>query len=125
MENEQMLEQKKLDEFLQVINENLKELREKKKEVDQENKELYDAYMEGDVELYSSLMVSSTMQDHVNHSITANESALEKTHFGRIDYLDQEKGETVSPLYWKARNYKKCNRYCNYGLESSGRFDLL
>ena len=93
MENEQMLEQKKLDEFLQVINENLKELREKKKEVDQENKELYDAYMEGDVELYSSLMVSSTMQDHVNHSITANESALEKTHFGRIDYLDQEKGE--------------------------------
>ena len=30
-----MLEQKKLDEFLQVINENLKELREKKKEVDQ------------------------------------------------------------------------------------------
>ena len=57
-----MLEQKKLDEFLQVINENLKELREKKKEVDQENKELYDAYMEGDVELYSSLMVSSTMQ---------------------------------------------------------------
>ena len=71
----------------------LKELREKKKEVDQENKELYDAYMEGDVELYSSLMVSSTMQDHVNHSITANESALEKTHFGRIDYLDQEKGE--------------------------------
>lgn len=53
MENEQMLEQKKLDEFLQVINENLKELREKKKEVDQENKELYDAYMEGDVELYS------------------------------------------------------------------------
>ena len=92
MENEQMLEQKKLDEFLQVINENLKELREKKKEVDQENKELYDAYMEGDVELYSSLMVSSTMQDHVNHSITANESALEKTHFGRIDYLDQEKG---------------------------------
>ena len=93
VENEQMLEQKKLDEFLQVINENLKELREKKKEVDQENKELYDAYMEGDVELYSSLMVSSTMQDHVNHSITANESALEKTHFGRIDYLDQEKGE--------------------------------
>lgn len=93
MENEQMLEQKKLDEFLQVINENLKELREKKKEVDQENKELYDAYMEGDVELYSSLMVNSTMQDHVNHSITANESALEKTHFGRIDYLDQEKGE--------------------------------
>ena len=93
MENEQMLEQKKLDEFLQVINENLKELREKKKEVDQENKELYDAYMEGDVELYSSLMVSSTMQDHVNHSITANESALEKTHFGRIDYLDQEKRE--------------------------------
>ena len=64
-----MLEQKKLDEFLQVINENLKELREKKKEVDQENKELYDAYMEGDVELYSSLMVSSTMQDHVNHTI--------------------------------------------------------
>ena len=62
VENEQMLEQKKLDEFLQVINENLKELREKKKEVDQENKELYDAYMEGDVELYSSLMVSSTMQ---------------------------------------------------------------
>lgn len=93
VENEQMLEQKKLDEFLQVINENLKELREKKKEVDQEKKELYDAYMEGDVELYSSLMVSSTMQDHVNHSITANESALEKTHFGRIDYLDQEKGE--------------------------------
>ena len=41
-----MLEQKKLDEFLQVINENLKELREKKKEVDQENKELYDAYMD-------------------------------------------------------------------------------
>jgi hypothetical protein len=31
VENEQMLEQKKLDEFLQVINENLKELREKKK----------------------------------------------------------------------------------------------
>ena len=67
MENEQMLEQKKLDEFLQVINENLKELREKKKEVDQENKELYDAYMEGDVELYSSLMVSSTMQDLLNN----------------------------------------------------------
>lgn len=98
MENEQMLEQKKLDEFLQVINENLKELREKKKEVDQENKELYDAYMEGDVELYSSLMVSSTMQDHVNHSITANESALEKTHFGRIDYLDQEKGEHIASI---------------------------
>ena len=41
MENEQMLEQKKLDEFLQVINENLKELREKKKEVDQENKKIF------------------------------------------------------------------------------------
>ena len=33
--------------------------------------------------------------DHVNHSITANE-CIEKTHFGRIDYLDQEKGGTVS-----------------------------
>lgn len=93
MEKEQVLEQKKLDDFLQVIKENLQELRAKKQEVDQETKELYDAYMEGDTELYSSLMVSSTMQDHVNRSIAANESALEKTHFGRIDYLDREKGE--------------------------------
>ena len=100
-----MLEQKKLDEFLQVINENLKELREKKKEVDQENKELYDAYMEGDVELYSSLMVSSTMQDHVNHSITANESALEKTQFWQNRLSGSGERGTVSPLYWKARNY--------------------
>lgn len=125
MENEQMLEQKKLDEFLQVINENLKELREKKKEVDQENKELYDAYMEGDVELYSSLMVSSTMQDHVNHSITANESALEKTHFGRIDYLDQEKGEQYRLYIGKHGITKNATDIDNYGLESSGRFDLL
>ena len=93
-----MLEQKKLDEFLQVINENLKELREKKKEVDQENKELYDAYMEGDVELYSSLMVSSTMQDHVNHSITANESALEKTHLAESTIWIRRKGNSIASI---------------------------
>ena len=63
--------------------------------------------------------------DHVNHSITANESALEKTHFGRIDYLDQEKGEQYRLYIGKHGITKKCNRYCNYGLESSGRFDLL
>lgn len=93
MEKEQLLEQKKLEEFLQVIKENLRELGVRKEEVDRETKELYDAYMEGDTELYSSLMVSSTLQDHVNRSIAAHQSALEKTHFGRIDYLDRESGE--------------------------------
>lgn len=124
MENEQMLEQKKLDEFLQVINENLKELREKKKEVDQENKELYDAYMEGDVELYSSLMVSSTMQDHVNHSITANESALKRHILAESTIWIRRKGNSIASML-ESTELQKCNRYCNYGLESSGRFDLL
>lgn len=90
------LEQEKLNYFLEIIRENLRDLRERKASVDAEAKELYDAYTKGDTELYSAMMVAFNLQDQVNSGIEASEAALEKPYFGRVDYLDRKEQKSYS-----------------------------
>lgn len=93
MEQDQMtLEQKKLDDFIGIICENLERLRTQKVDVDAEVKMLFDAYNKGDTSLYSDLVVAVNLQTQTDNAIRANEIAKPKPHFGRIDYREKNSG---------------------------------
>ena len=88
-----LLEQNKLDEFIRIIRENLKQLQEQKVSVDAEVKFLYDAWSKGDDSLYSDLVVAAGLQERINNSLRDNELAKPKPNFGRIDYTDRTTGK--------------------------------
>ncbi len=89
-----MEERQKLKCVIQQIEKNIAEYQEEKESIDADTKHLYDAYMEGDTEVYSQLMVSLNLQEHITETLNRNRNARLKPYFGRVDYLDKEENKT-------------------------------
>lgn len=82
------LEQKHLDETIELIRQNVGDYEEKVKRSQKETEELYAAVSSGEVELYNQLIVSQDIQEHNERQLKKNKAALIKPYFGRIDYRE-------------------------------------
>lgn len=89
-------EKEKLQIILQEIDKNVCNYQLEKEKIDADTKNLYDAYMEGNTEVYSELMVSLSLQEHITDSLNKNKLVRSKPYFGRVDYLDKEENKSYS-----------------------------
>ncbi len=94
--DELQLEKMKLKTIIQEIDRNIANYQLEKEKIDADTKNLYDAYMEGNPELYSELMVSLSLQEHITDTLTKNQNVRSKPYFGRVDYLDKEENKSYS-----------------------------
>lgn len=90
------LEKEKLKTIIREIDKNIADYQAEKEAIDRDTKNLYDAYMEGNTEVYSELMVSLSLQEHITDTLNRNKNVRAKPYFGRVDYLDQEEHRPYS-----------------------------
>ena len=87
--DQMQLEQEKLKTIIREIDKNIADYQLEKEAIDADTQNLYDAYMEGNTEVYSELMVSLSLQEHITDTLNRNRNVRSKPYFGRVDYLDK------------------------------------
>ncbi|MFR8033055.1 MAG: HelD family protein [Lachnospiraceae bacterium] len=94
--DQMQLEQEKLKTIIREIDKNIADYQLEKEAIDADTQNLYDAYMEGNTEVYSELMVSLSLQEHITDTLNRNRNVRSKPYFGRVDYLDKEEMKPYS-----------------------------
>lgn len=82
-----------LEETLKVVRRNVESYEAQTTQMQGEIKEMLDHYHDNDVELYTALNNTITMQENMKRALLRNRKALKKPYFGRIDFLDEKLGK--------------------------------
>ncbi len=82
-----------LEDTLEVVKRNIESYETQTTRMQGEIKEMLDHYHDNDVELYTALNNTITMQENMKRALLRNRKALKKPYFGRIDFLDEKLGK--------------------------------
>ena len=82
-----------LEDTLKVVKRNVASYEAQTTQMQAEIKEMLDHYHDNDVELYTALNNTITMQESMKRALLRNKKALKKPYFGRIDFLDEKLGK--------------------------------
>ena len=104
---EQQQEKMHLEQCLKIIQENIHLYEEKEKRYKRGDR-AFSGSKKGEGDSYGMLMAGRNILEHTENSLRKNRAASRKAYFGRIDYQDETYGARESLLYWKKRNYAKC-----------------
>ena len=89
-------EEKHLEETLAVIHENMEEYGRQVTKMKADIDEMLEHYHDNDVEVYTILVNTITMHDHMKRALVRNEKASDKPYFGRIVFHDHATGKEES-----------------------------
>ena len=89
-------EEKHLEETLAVIHENMEEYGRQVTKMKADIDEMLEHYHDNDVEVYTILVNTITMHDHMKRALMRNEKASDKPYFGRIVFHDHATGKEES-----------------------------
>lgn len=78
-----------LQKTLTIVNRNIKEYGEESTRMQGEIDEMLEHYHDADVELWTLLNNTITMNEHMKRALSRNERALSKPYFGRIIFQDE------------------------------------
>ncbi len=86
-----------LQKTMQVIRKNIASYEAAVAQMQEQIDEMLDHYHDNDVELYTALSNTVTMQDNMNYALLKNQKAMKKPYFGRIIFHDEtmEKEESL------------------------------
>jgi DNA helicase-2/ATP-dependent DNA helicase PcrA len=87
---ERRLEEKHLEECVNVIQSNIDNYLKQYREISTETKELYDNYRSDNPELHNDLVIGLDRKSQIERTLNKNILALKKPYFGRIDYKETE-----------------------------------
>lgn len=91
-------EEKYLENTLEVIRSNIENYEKQTSQMQDEIQEMLDHYHSNDVELYTALNNTITMQENMKRALLRNHKAVKKPYFGRIIFHD-EKLDKEESLY--------------------------
>lgn len=89
-----MDEQKHFEKCRDIIRQNIAAYQAGVEKSRKETESLFAAVSSGNVELYNQLIVSQDIQEHQEHQLKKNQAAYLKPYFGRIDYTEEETGQS-------------------------------
>lgn len=89
-----MDEQKHFDNCRDIIRQNISYYQASAEKSKKETETLFAAVASGNLELYNQLIVSQDIQEHQERQLKKNKAAYVKPYFGRIDYLEEETGQS-------------------------------
>ncbi len=85
-------EQSHFEECLRLIRQNIANYEKEHEERHRETAHLLKAMKSGDTELYNQAMTSASLEEHAANQLRKNRMALKQPFFGRIDYVELNKG---------------------------------
>lgn len=91
-QKEYLQEQAHFGDVLQLIRQNIVCYEKEYEERHRETARLLKAMKSGDPELYNQAMTSASLEEHAANQLRKNRTALKQPFFGRIDYVESEKG---------------------------------
>lgn len=91
-QKEYLQEQAHFGDVLQLIRQNIVSYEAEYEERHRETARLLKAMKSGDPELYNQAMTSASLEEHAANQLRKNRTALKQPFFGRIDYVEAEKG---------------------------------
>lgn len=89
-----MDEQKHFEKCRDIIRQNILDYQASAEKSKKETEALFAAVASGNVELYNQLIVSQDIQEHQERQLKKNQAAYVKPYFGRIDYVEEETGQS-------------------------------
>lgn len=89
-------EERYLEETMKVIDRNLAEYGSESRRMQAEIDEMLEHYHDNDVELWTLLNNTITLNDHMKRALARNEKAKSKPYFGRIIFRDETLGKEES-----------------------------
>lgn len=89
-------EERYLKQTIRVVRDNVENYEQETTRMQGEIDEMLEHYHDNDVELWSALNNTLTLNEHMKRALERNRRALEKPYFGRIIFYDETLGKTES-----------------------------
>lgn len=89
-------EERYLKQTIRVVRDNVENYEQETARMQGEIDEMLEHYRDNDVELWSALNNTITLNEHMKRALERNRRALEKPYFGRIIFYDETLGKTES-----------------------------
>ncbi len=89
-------EERYLRQTIRVVRDNVENYEREVTRMQDEIDEMLEHYHDNDVELWSALNNTITLNEHMKRALERNRRALEKPYFGRIIFFDETLGKTES-----------------------------
>lgn len=89
-------EERYLRQTIKVVRDNVENYEREAARMQDEIDEMLEHYHDNDVELWSALNNTITLNEHMKRALERNRRALEKPYFGRIIFYDETLGKTES-----------------------------